>query len=278
MALVIKTRGVEAPEGAEKLYRDALVVPGTLVLHDFDNRGTLDNFSLAQGSPLRDLARDSSLALGVDNSAVMYHKSESTPELTTGNGFRANNLGDNPKPTKILGFNLGMSLLEYLHQTQPNTLMIVWIRQQGGMSAQPINSMSTGGGGTDYPIRVNLSQGTSLNVSLAGAAGGPINFGGGLLQYAVEYSGNGQPLRRYVNGQYEGEGQSAFDFGEPTRELMIGQDDTTQPTAVTYRWLVEDLSVSGRNAADVVGRDWEYCNGIGEFAGKPTKRTFIDAI
>lgn len=278
MALVIKVGGVEAPSGAEKLYRDALVVPGTLVAYDFSNTGTLNDFSLAQGAPLHDLARESSIPMGVDNSSTMYHKAEVNPQLTDGKGFRGNNLGSNPQPVEILGFNLGMGLLEYLHQNQPNTLMIVWIRQEGAMAAQPINSMASGGGGTDYPIRVNLSGGTALNVTLAGGAGGPISFGGGLLQYAVEYRGNGQPLRRYINGQYEGDGQDAFSFGEPTRELMLGQDGTTPPTAVTYRWLMEDLDVSGRDAEDVVKQDWEYCNGIGQYAGKPTKRPFIDNV
>ena len=281
MALIIKTTGTEAPAGAEKLYRDALVAPGTLLLHDFSNRGTLQNFSMEQGDPLYDLGRDTSIPLGVDNSTSMDYNTEdvSAPELTPGLGFSAENLGLNPSGnTRLLGFNLGLSLLEYLHTEQPNTLLIVWARNPGDRPNPIVTSESSDGGGNGYPVRANFSGAVSLNLSLAGAAGGPIQLAGGLIQYGIEYKGEGNPVLRYVNGQLEGEGEAGHLFGTPSRDLLIGKEGTTDPTGVLYRWLIEDLDVSGRSAEDIVKKDWEYCTGTGEYEGLPTKRPFIDTL
>jgi len=278
MALIIKTTGTEAPAGAEKLYRDALVAPGTLLLHDFSNRGTLQNFSIGQGDPLYDLGRDTSIPLDVDNSTSMDYNTEdvSAPELTPGRGFSAENLGVIPPEKSFLGFNLGRSLLEYLYTQQPNIVMIIWARNPGPSANPIVTSNSSDGGGNGYPIRVNFSGGTSINASIAGAAGGPTSLPG-LIQYSVEYKGEGEPIRRYVNGQFEGEGSDAYLFGDPSRDLVIGKDGPS-PTGVLYRWLIEDLDVSGRSAEDIVKKDWEYCTGTGEYEGLPTKRPFIDTL
>src|SRR5690625_1963614 len=69
MSLVIKSLGTTAPEGAERLYRDALVTEGSLFLVDFSNRGTLDNYSLEPGAPVMDLAREAAAELGVVTTA-----------------------------------------------------------------------------------------------------------------------------------------------------------------------------------------------------------------
>lgn len=88
MTTVLKTLTERAPEGAKKLYKHALVEHGTLAMFDFSNGGTTDNFDVTDGAKIYDLARESSLLLGIDNQGTSQRNNiGATPSLTPGRGF-----------------------------------------------------------------------------------------------------------------------------------------------------------------------------------------------
>lgn len=285
MTLVIKTKGITAPIGAEKLYRDALVSEGSLMLQDFSNRGSLSDFSIDNGAPVYDLARDISLPLGIDNYTTFKHNLESgEPSLTDGKGVRVDNLGTNPGGEDKLGINLGRDLLNYLSSKTGGILLITWVRLDPSASeANGAFVTSTGdGGGNNFPIRFNKTSDNGVNISFAGAATGSRgsdHSGGKVVQIALEYEGENLPLNCYIDGVFaRNSSKPAATFGNPDSDLLFGKDDTQNRRPVMYRWLVEDLNLSGRTADEVVQKDWEYCTGTGEFEGLPTKRPFIDTL
>lgn len=286
MGLVIKTQGTTAPEGAEKLYRDALVGEGTLFLQDFSNRGTLYNFRLNNGDPVYDLAREVSIPMGMNNSITFKHNlEEGNPELTEGKGFRVDNLGRNPGSAENLGIDLGTDLLEALSERTGGVLLVTWCRINPEATGSGAFVTSTGnGGGNNYPIRFYGSSfgGGFINISFAGAAGGgaPEDYADGkLVQVALEYIGEGIPNNIYINGSFSGASTNvAASFGDPDSNLVLGKIDTINRSGIMYRWFIEDLNISGRTAEDVVQKDWDYCHGTGEYTGLPTRRPFIDAL
>lgn len=282
MSLIIRVPKVKAPVGAEKLYRDALVSKGSLLLHDFSNKGTLENFSLALGAPVKDLSREASNPLSVVNSTTFNYNADDVeePSLTAGKGLSLLNFGANSGGANNYGVDIGTSLLNYLNVNQPRLLFTIWLRvlQDVGGSGGFVTSTSEDGGGNSYPLRVNkVEGGFSINLSMAGAAIGSQSIGeNNLAQISCEYQGSGFPLRRFRDGMFQGLAGNAFTFGTPTSPLVFGKTDTINRNIVIYRYLIEDLSVSGRSADDVVQKDWEYCTGTGAFDGSPTKRPFID--
>lgn len=285
MGLVIKSKGVTAPEGSEKLYRDALVSEGTLLLQDFSNRGTLHDFRLQNGDPVFDLSRDVSLGLGIENQASFKHNLEDeNPELTLGKGFRLDNLGPNPGGAENLGIDLGMSLLDYLSTKTGNILLVAWLRvdPSATFAAGRFVTSTGDGGGNGFPIAFNITTGGAMTISFAGASGvvGSAALSDGkLVQAGIEYMGEGIPHNVYINSELSGTGNNpAATFGIPDSTLLLGKSDTGNRPSIMYRWLIEDLDASGRTAEEVVRKDWDYCNGFGEFVDKPTKRPFIDVV
>lgn len=279
MGLVIKTKGTKAPEGSEKLFRDPLVAPGTVLLQDFSNRGTLYDFRLQNGDPVYDLSREVSEPKGIINNTTFLHNSDTDPELTPGKGFRVDNLGDNPGSQLDLGINLGKSALEYLDD-KSGVLLIMWVRQDPDGATGAFLTSEGDGGASGYPVRAILNASRNLVITLAGGTVASEDLSDGrLAQVGVEYRGSGIANLKYVNGEYVGEGPTlAGSFGTPITDLVLGMIDTIKRGAITYRWMIDVLSESGRTAEETVKKDWEYCNGIGEFAGKPTKRPFIDVM
>lgn len=280
MALILKSNTDQAAPGAERMLRDALVTDGTLLLHDFDNKGTLRADSLAQGAPVYDLSREVSMPLGIANSVEFKHNADDDPKLTPGKGLRVDNLGTNPSPSQNLGIDLGTDLLNYLSTKTGNILMVAWLRLDTSIVRNGAFITSTGnGGGNNYPIRFNVADG-SLTVSFAGASvPGDAMAGNKLIQIGILYSGSGTPNKKYLDGSFSANGtNNAASFGTPSSNLVVGKIDTQDRGGILYRWLIEDLNVSGRTPEYVVKKDWDYCHGIGEYAGKPTKRTFIDIV
>lgn len=285
MGIILKVDGEVAPVGAEVIFRDALVENGSLLLHDYSNRGTLDNFDLTKGA--NDLARESSLKLGIDNRAKFRYNQlvVDKPVLSAGKGFRMTWLGrrasgDNSE--RDFGFNLGRDLDNYLATNQPSkVLMIVWVRVDETI---PLGGLFLGASTNKQGATHNYNlRGGSLDVGEVGLGIGGYsmqNTGSvNVMQLGVEYSGPNNKLTRWWNGTLRTNSNvlNAGEFGFPTEDFMIGSNLIGHDSnAIIYRVLVEDLTVSGRTAEEVVVRDWDYCNGIGQFAGKPTKRPFID--
>lgn len=282
MGLVIKTKGTQAPAGSEKLFRDPLVSNGTLLLQDFSNRGTLYDFRLQNGDPVYDLSREVSVPKGVNNNTTIVHNSAVDPALTPGKGFRVDNLGNNPGSAQDLGINLGTSLLDYLEIVGPGAAAWFWVRIDQEKFGGAFLTSTGDGGGTGFPLRLNITGSRGMSVTFAGGhviLGADDFANDGLVQVAVEYKGEGQYLEWYKNGvKQTNTYEPTASFGNPTSDLVLGKIDTLDKGGIMYRWGVEDLNASGRTLGELVQKDWEYCNGIGEYVGLPTKRPFIDTV
>ncbi|HIY74818.1 MAG TPA: hypothetical protein H9825_01030 [Candidatus Sphingobacterium stercorigallinarum] len=100
-----------------------------------------------------------------------------------------------------------------------------------------------------------------------------------VFENVVDTLPGGQYLDWYKNGvKQTNTYEPTASFGNPTSDLVLGKIDTTDKGGIMYRWGVEDLNAAGRTLGELVQKDWEYCNGIGEYVGLPTKRPFIDTV
>lgn len=283
MGIVIKTKGLNAPEGALKLYRDALVNEGTLFLHDYSNFGTLRNFDITDWAT--DLAKESALELGINNESKMRWSPDrvSKPELSEGKGYKMTNLGRVNADPLVFGLDQGFDLGNYLFQNQPHFIMTVWYNKAG---ETPIGGrlmrLSTGESDNQHMISVNVNDGGAVNPSIAGVVGGGNISQGDAQQYTLEYRGAGQRLRRFMQGSFHSESANvAQSLLEPKGNFIIGNNEVgiTRNIGINiYRILIEDLNVSGRTADEAVKDDWDYCHGSGIYTGLPTKRPFIDNL
>lgn len=282
MALIIKIAGVSSGGDPVKMYGDALVNEGSLLAYDFSNKGCLTQERVDDGAPFYDLAREVSFKkLGIDNNSVMNLSGGNTSlELTSGKGIDYGQLAVNSgSGSNYKGFDLGSDLLNYLNSEQPRLLAVYWARKSvSGNGAIYFLSSS------DSPSNLNLEfrSTSSFHIRVAGGASGGVSPGvGEIYQVAVEYNGDGQPMRRFVNGALSGEGsQLPGSFTPDFDTLILGSrfPRTDESNLVFYRGLVYDLNHSELTSEEIVAKDYNYCYGIGEFAGKPTKRPFIDTV
>lgn len=284
MGLVLKTNTVVSPSG-EKLYKDVLVSEGTLLLHDYSNRGTLYGYSLTNGYPVRDLAQETSNALGIDNKTkVIYNEEDGSPEITGGLGVPMWAWGTNTGGINKWGMNLGKDLLNYLADNVSNEFVFTfWARRD--LSITPpagafITSTQLVGGSTVNAVRINMAGNGNITSTFGGGSGANgIDWSNGdLHQVSVHYKGAGQRLDVYVDGEYAQQGGSdAVGFGTGSTDLVVGKIDSSNPAAILYRWFIEDLTVSGRSASEVVSKDYQYNTGTGMFSYM-APRPFIDTL
>src|SRR5690625_662308 len=281
MALVIKIAGFKSDGAEPKIYGDALVNEGTLLLHDYSNTGCLRGFDVSNGAPVADLAAlVSKDKMGIDNASNMNTEGASSElTLTPGRGIDLEYLRSISSASNHRGMDLGTDLPQYLYDNQPKTLLTYWVRARqadGGIS------FLTTGGTSSGLIRCAISP-TTFQGRVAGGTSGVVSVDSDyiLVQYAVEFYQVGSPLRVYADGIYVGDGSSnATGFDAEFEKLLIGSRASTPNTvdAFLYRLMVVDLDASEYTAAEIVQKDWEYCNGIGQYAGLPTKRPFIDTV
>ena len=272
MALVIKSLGTTAPQGAKKLYRDALVEEGSLFLVDFSNKGTLINFDITNGAPVFDLSREASNELGVNTQGSVITGDDLT--LTEGKGFYPER---NLPSGGGQGVFFGNSLHNYLEANQPKCVFIIWGRATDSGGDQLVRSL-VGSDPSGTNIRINANSGGAIISTLAGASSVGVAVTtpvGNLFQVAIEFRGAGLPNKVYLNGTYLGEGtNNATGFVESS-DLGIGKIEPSNPNPVVYRMLMEDLDVSGRTALEVVQKDYDYVHALGEFEGIEP-RPFVD--
>lgn len=285
MAVTLQINGEYASGTPEVVYYDALVDEGTLFIHDYSNRGTLVNFNFQDGSIARDLARQISLPIGIDNSTELVAASGTTPELTAGRGINIRSFVNSSNTTGPHGFDLGGDMCEYLYNNQPETLFIAWVRFMGNIEEDPVNN--TGpiiqSAHSSDPQAIYLANNQIGNpiLHLAGVSAGsyPVGTIGNLAQVAVHFKGAGTTMTRFMDGENIGESvNDATGFPDGYDFLNIGGRTQARPNTNIYRVLVADLTLSPLTAEEIVKKDWEYCNGTGQYSGRPTRRPFIDVV
>ncbi|NKI28266.1 hypothetical protein HCG49_17060 [Arenibacter sp. 6A1] len=275
MTLVIKSLGTTAPSGAKKLYRDALVVNGTLFHVDFSNRGSLNNFNIRKDSLVYDLSRESSIPLGITTTGSVNLISDIDLTLTDGKGFTLENPNLPVNKNQGLYFNAA-DLMSYLVNNQPHCVWVGWARRK--INADDTNNelvRSVSGG--DYSIK-NIRSNITYNTLTPTFGGGsyqiPINEGE-LFQFAIEFT-SGQKNKVYLNKNFIGDGSVVSSGFIPADKFGLFNSNVGTPTgAAFYRTFIEDLDVSGRKVEDILQKDWQYVHGIGQFEGVE-KRPFVD--
>lgn len=280
MGLVLKTKNTIAL-ATEKLYKDALVSNGTLLLHDYSNRGTLYNYQVKHGFPFRDLS--DSKALGINNEPNYINAYVQENPLSKGFGLKMYGWGA-AAGSNLLGFNLKKDLLDYLASNSTHEFIFsFWVRRNPVITGSGafLTSTQTVGGNTTNVLRLNISSGGNIVPTIAGSTvTTDINTSNGLLyNITAHYKGSGQKMSVYINGAYKRETEDdALGFGTNSSDLVIGFTGGSTPAALLYRVMIEDLTISGRSASEVVSKDWAYCNGTEEFFGTDSKRPFINNI
>jgi len=283
MNLVFKNQRDTAPVGAEKLYRDALVSKGTLMLVDFSNKGSTFEGDLTKG--VYDLARDAAELLGV-NTYPEFKTKTAIPSLTAEKGLPMTNMGAVNQDDFSVGLNFN-GINKYLYDHQPNCMVIFWIKldmsRENLISSRIIRTQDTATVGniaviTPSPINPQISVRVADKLTLVN-----YDIGTGYVQVGIEYTGNATKNKVYINGAYLQEGVDSVGGFLPSSGagvLSIGAKNAPagNSSANIYRVLVEDLTVSGRNALQVVQKDYNYVNQLGEYAGKNTRRPFANLI
>lgn len=281
MTLVLKTLTQQAPEGAEELRYHALANDGTLLLYDFSNAGSVSSPTLTNGDKVKDLGRQISLPLGINNEGLVKNFPEGVSTLTEGKGFTM----DVPGVTgNGVGLGMGTEIMSYLATNKPNSVAIITYRVPEGTTKQGnvfIAHNSSGSVVDDQRnIHITLSAyGTLLfrfgNGSFASSDILPHK--GQLQQMAVEFRGDGLPIRLFHNGQFlkEKAGNNPDGFVEPTYPTIGFLRTGPSASIAVYMFSVTDLTKTDKTADEVVKETWDYANSQGKFSGMK-KMPYVD--
>lgn len=271
MTLVIRNKNIILTEGT-KLYRDALVTVGTVYLTDLSNRGATQNGAVKNGDKIFDLGRESSLDMDVNAEGyIVTNKADSA--LTAKKGFSAIGISGNG----AFGVNIP-DVLDYLTNNKTHKFLFsIWVNT--GTTGNSLGFIRSYGGGTDWTntaFRANISNTGNLTMTIGGAVISGATFlpaPNTDARIAYLYQGVGLPLKVWVNGVYKGETPAVTTgFDAIGKTIVIGKPEISALGSQTfYRMLIEDLDVSGRNADDVVQKDYNYVNAIGEYTGIPKR-------
>lgn len=281
--LLIKDVNQVASPGAVRVYKEGSVNDGTLFCIEFSNKAATIGGDLTR--PITDLADDTPVRQGVGGIPIetdpIIKQSPTNPIILTEDyGFPMTYVGN-----EQLVYDRGVlihGLGNYLHEKQPKSVFIFWVGfgqvGENQTATRGLKLGQTGGATSPYMVSVNFpSASGSHSVSLlaAGKSGtGVITIPGQSGQVAVEYTGPTTPNKWYLNGVYQGEGSSASGgFGEIEGDgvLAIGGNFPNEyefgSNAIIYKAVGHDLDFSGLTAEQVVKKDYELVNGLGEYAG-----------
>ena len=282
MTTVLKTLTERAPEGAEKLYRHALVEHGTLAMFDFSNGGTTDAFDVSNGANIYDLARDSSLLLGIDNQGVSQRNIVDDSSLTPGRGFT--NIHNTTGSGR--GIVFGTDLMSYLATNTPHAYGSIIFRANPALGGNfdtdryvfaVVDEGNIFVNQNNIQLQISPSYAVSFRFGLGNIAFGDIpSIGGDLVHIGIEVGRGDGKVHIYHNGVYLKEKEEVYSgFEPPTNYSKIGFIQGNTVPVATYIFQIEDLGVSGRTALDLAEKQWNYANSLSLYQGMP-KRSFTD--
>ena len=288
MNLVFKNLNEEGDPNDEYLYKDVRVNKGTIFGLDFSNRGMLLNYDLSKG--ITDLAEDAPAhegittypEFGLGNNGII-------PELTEKRGLPLIYAGNQPAE-----YTSGIRLQgvgSYLFEKRPRTLYIIWVGWDLSLTegSKPTRAIRLGQstGSLLHALTVNFAStigSPALSVSIAGKSGtGNITVNGNnSSQIALEYVGENEPNRYWINGVYQGEGSAS----EGTFESPVGDDilaigglfpsSSDFNNGIIYNSFLHDLDAAGMSAEALVEQDYNYVNELGSFEGTGCKRPYAN--
>lgn len=281
MTLVLKTLTQQAPEGAETLKHHRLVNSGTLLLYDFSNGGTTDNFDVSNGRKVHDLARQVSIPLGINNEGTIVGVTGERT-LTSGKGYEIPEI-ENGRG----GLDIGIDVFKYLYEKNPHSLLIFAgrVRQEeptGSVNPYVIRAVGPSGDYIDQNnLRVNVpNEGRfQIRFGYGSIASSELQSDrGSFILLAIEVNGAGNPVKLYKNGYFAKEKGVSFPdgFTYPTYESWGMRRLGSVTPAAVYALSITDLTRTTKTAAELVRESWDYFNGTGEFSFMEP-RPFIDA-
>lgn len=275
MALIIRDNNADFSNhpDAKKYYSDARVSEGTLLLLDFSRKSTLPTGTLKNNDKVNDLAKGASSLNNSTSFLVTSNINKDLDFLVNGSYLLKNTSASLDGNT---GINLLQNIQNYLAtKNVQRALLILWIFNESSSfnTTTALSSKTSESIGNGFIIRASVQSTGAVVVTMGGAQTNPIQIGnpeGKFTQIAVIYN-QGSPLIAYKNNALIGNsGNNAGGWGIPSNNMIVGQNsgsDGNLTTAKLGSVMLEDLDKSGRNAVDVIRRDYEYVNGIGEFEG-----------
>lgn len=280
MTLVLKTLTQQAPEGAEELRYHALANDGTLLLYDFSNTGSVSSSTLTNGDKVKDLGRQTSLPLGINNEGLVKNFPEGVSTLTEGKGFTTDVEGVSGSG---VGLGMGTEIMSYLASNKPNSVATITYRVPTGTIVQGNVFIAHNSGGVmvdQRNIQVVLGPYGTLvfrfgNGSFASSDIAPHQ--GQLAQIAIEFREDGLPVRLFHNGQFlkEKDENNPGGFIEPTYPTIGFLRTGQSASAAVYMFSVTDLTKTDKTADEVVKETWDYANSQGKFSGMK-KMPYVD--
>lgn len=279
LLIVNKNQEFSGNPNAVKFQFDALATEGTLLCYDFA-RQSMAPSGLTEGSVVRDLGRNGNT---LDNDTIFKVTSTANQNfdfIDNGSYLLRNTSATNGENT---GIDLGNKIQHYLKSNNvKNAIFIVWIKNEASPfnTVPVIQSTTSEAIGSGHVIRLLIQSTGNIIITLGGTSTkviSPSDGSGKHRQIAVVYE-FGKPLTVYKSAVIHSYSEKvAGAWGEPNSNLIIGQNsgaDGNLTTASIGRIIIEDLDTSGRTALDVIKEDYDYVNGIGEYADKGTMRPY----
>lgn len=254
MGLVVRLNGVQFPESFPTLQRDPLIVPGTLLLHDYRSAACWP----AQAKPdaLHDTVKN--LVRGGADGTI------SQPDLWNwdGAGGLVPPLGTHaPIRTPNLPVaDRSFLVLAHVRVPAAGASYSVLCGQAGSANSGAGNQwwMYLDGAGTGVYLSASVNGGTITGGKLADVTPGEwVQVGFALTPNPAHM---GLLIQGYLNGAAVG-GPTAVDWVDrldaTARPFTVsGLDDGGGGAATIRRVLVEDLTASGRSPGAVMQADW----------------------
>lgn len=268
MTLVIRDRNLHLQEG-DKLYKDVMVTEGTILALDFSNTGTTDGFNVDNGAIVRNLAKETAEQLEAVITGSIKTSTEEN-QLNSKKGFTGEALP--ASPSGEWGVNI-QGVLDYLTENSGHSFAIIMWAENGTIgTARSFMRSKVEEDYTNTSLRANISATGNITVTVAGAqvaGSGQFPPATGVFATAYEYRGVGQPVQTWINTTDKGDTPMlASGFNAAGGTLIIGRPEIAVVSdAAIYRILIEDLTVSGRTTEEIMLKDWNYVNALGEFLG-----------
>lgn len=252
--LVLKEKGKIYADG-EVLQKDAVANEGTLLLLDFSNPQSLDNYSTKLGDPVKNMAIND-LEVGGNLNRYM--------SLNDRRGLKFTDLTGVGQ-----GVNLGPDLIDYLVENEDhNYAFIFWIESPSGSADLGTRFFRPIGGDTTT-LSISFSRTRAYSVSFCGVTYS-VTLANSDTPYQLGLIKNGSEIRRFVNGNVQALVSSSPPGFAAADGVGIGNwedSNAAKCPAFLYRLLIEDLTVSGRSYTEAIRTDYNYVNALGEYAG-----------
>jgi len=250
MALVIIKKNEESGTG-EKFYKDANIVDDTAISLDFSNFKQMEGLKGVEDELIPNLADDAKAGMDIFGRIDILR------------GEIVNQQGGFLLKNKVRVYN---PISNWLEENEGDEIVFnIWAYIESTANDLIIEF----GGGSGFRI---ITRGPDIQVTIAGA-----NFNntglrppkGEIVQMSYHYKGSGKKMTAVYNSNFDDQKESqtnAIGFSG-MNYMVFGELYNGDNNDALYRFNIENITKSGRTFKEVVQRDYDYVNGVGEFKG-----------